>query len=121
MSHLRTAYHTIRFPIVDTRPECLLALYRSEFGMDEPLDETDVITIFSHALRDYLDTKLSTEGFGSICFSLVTAPNLDKLITRTVPELRSIIWDCVDIVWLSGSEHFDVFKKHLGSVLETLG
>lgn len=120
MSHLRSVYHTICFPIVDTRPEFLLAIYRSEFGIDEPLDETDVITVFSHALRDYLDNKLSKEGFGSICFALVTTPNLDKLLTCKLPELRSIIWDCVDIVWLSGSEYFDAFKKHLASVLETL-
>ena len=120
MSHLRTVYHTIRFPIVDTRPEFMLATYRSEFGIGEPLDETDAITVFSHALRDYLIGNLSESSFGSICFALVTTPKLDGLLKYSLPDLHSVIWDCVDIAWLAGSKHFGSFKANLARVLKTL-
>lgn len=120
MSLIRTNYHTLRFPLRDTNPEAVLALYRTEFAITGDIGERELVTLFANALHDYLAARLTENAFASLCFALVSNKNIDTVLKSSLPELRPVILDCVDIAWLSSGAHFDDFKTHLSSILDAL-
>ena len=71
---LRKTYLTIFFPVTDTAPEAMLALYRHEFDVGKVLDKESVRLLFVHALHDYLSGHLNEHAFGSVSYTHLTLP-----------------------------------------------
>ena len=117
---LRKTYLTIFFPVTDTAPEAMLALYRHEFDVGKVLDKESVRLLFVHALHDYLSGHLNEHAFGSLCFAISTAPEVRKLLDHEMAEFRAPLDDCVDIVWLATSPDFASVRTLLAVLLTKL-
>ena len=116
---LKENYYFIQFPITNKEPEKILSLYSEEFAISKLETITQIKTIFANALRDYLSGKIGEWELGSLAFSLSTDKQLSSIVKQN-QNLSKIIFECVDIKWLSEGKNFDQYKKELQIFLNSI-
>ena len=116
---LKENYSFIHFPVANKNPEEILSLYSEEFAINKPETITQIKTIFANALRDYLSGKIGEWELGSLAFSLSADKQLSSIVKQD-QKLSKIIFECVDIKWLSEGKNFDQYKKELQNFLNSI-
>lgn len=109
----------ITFPLANSDPSSVLVSYLGEFDKQSIENFFDATLIFSHALRDYLNSSIDEWGYGSLAFALISDKKIEKIIKED-RELYSTVVDSVDIKWLSQGKRFPEYKQKLKLVLKKM-
>lgn len=123
MSILKENYQSLAFPLKQTRPEDILEHYLNEFNFSlTKMDERKVLILYTNALRDYLNDKISSWMLEAVSLQLVfyNKGQLKKKVDKRYPLLSQVLFETTDLTWLEESKNFSEYKTELNKKLHNL-